>query len=249
MWRLASGVQQGDTHAGAGEPCQDVAWAGVVRGQGGEWLVVAMADGAGTAPRSATGARSAVDRIRCSAERDVPRGEPGEHELRRWFAEAAGRVERAARSRACVPEDLACTLLVAIVGPTGAWFGQVGDGAIVARGPQSAYQAVFWPEEHDFVNETTFMTCKGWRDALRVAFRPAVGEVAVFTDGLQRLALDYATRAAHPRFFGPLFEALREPDGAVISSELSAFLASDAVRARTDDDRALVLATRLHPQA
>ena len=68
--------------------------------------------------------------------------------------------------------------------------------------------------------------------------------MALFTDGLQTLALDY-TRAAHSPFFAPMFAALSsetEPGG--LLGPLSAFLESPAVNERTDDDKTLILATR-----
>jgi hypothetical protein len=74
--------------------------------------------------------------------------------------------------------------------------------------------------------------------------------VALLTDGLQGLALRFSTREAHGPFFEPMFARLRreregEPKG--LGKELRAFLGSAPVNQRTDDDKTLVLATRLPP--
>jgi len=76
--------------------------------------------------------------------------------------------------------------------------------------------------------------------------RERIQEVALLTDGLQMLALNFAARKPHAPFFEPLFTALRgavSPDDLVVP--LRAFLDSDAVNSRTDDDKTLVLATRV----
>ena len=74
-----------------------------------------------------------------------------------------------------------------------------------------------------------------------------IDEVALFSDGLQRLALHYQTRTAHAGFFKPMLATLRAaPADALesLSTQLAAYLSSPAVNERTDDDKTLVLATR-----
>ena len=76
--------------------------------------------------------------------------------------------------------------------------------------------------------------------------------MALLTDGLQGLALRFDTREAHGPFFEPMFARLRaegegEPES--LREELRAFLGSAPVNQRTDDDKTLVLATRLLPAA
>jgi hypothetical protein len=72
-----------------------------------------------------------------------------------------------------------------------------------------------------------------------------VDELALFTDGLQPLALHYASRTVHAPFFVPMFDSLRRStdiDG--LESPLKQFLKSKPVIDRTDDDKTLMLATR-----
>ena len=59
-------------------------------------------------------------------------------------------------------------------------------------------------------------------------------------------------RVAHGAFFEPMFAAVRRaPPGLApgLSRSLERFLCSRAVESRTDDDKSLVLATRLAPGA
>ena len=72
----------------------------------------------------------------------------------------------------------------------------------------------------------------------------AGGRGAIFTDGLQHLVLDYATRAPFEQFFHPTLLPLRmarTDDGDALSFLLHDFLGSPRVNQRTDDDKTLIL--------
>ena len=72
----------------------------------------------------------------------------------------------------------------------------------------------------------------------------------MLTDGLQPLALNYAAKAAHAPFFVPMFRPLRvAPSGATVLAALRNFLDSPRVNERTDDDKTLILATRVPSRA
>jgi hypothetical protein len=137
-----------------------------------------------------------------------------------------------------------------VVGEAGAAFVQLGDGAIVVADADDAdaYCWVFWPQRGEYENVTWFATDPAAAARLDHAFVPRrVDEVALFTDGLQRLALHYASRTAHAPFFRPMFAPVRRaaPGCAEgMAGALAAVLASPTVNERTDDDKTLVLATR-----
>ena len=70
-------------------------------------------------------------------------------------------------------------------------------------------------------------------------------ELAVLTDGLQMLALDFGQAKVHDRFFAPLFRTLKNgPDEETLRASLLEFMDSKRVNDRTDDDKTLLLATR-----
>jgi len=70
-----------------------------------------------------------------------------------------------------------------------------------------------------------------------------VRALAVMSDGLTRLALKLPANEPHPPFFQPLFAFASAADGqAQAEEQLAAFLASERVCARTDDDKSLVIA-------
>ncbi|MFO0749057.1 MAG: PP2C family serine/threonine-protein phosphatase [Myxococcota bacterium] len=220
-------------------------------------LVVAVSDGAGSARFPEVGAHIAC--VTALASLSLPTLAPpatgdGERALaERLVADIQQAIGVEAELRGAALRDFACTLLAAVVAPEWCLFLQIGDGAIVvseAAAPAS-YAWVFWPGKAEHVNETSFVTGSDAAQRIDVAWRSAVvDEVAIFTDGLERLALDFANKVAHPAFFAPMLAAIR-PIAAhdtselqVTTAELSAFLGSERINERTGDDKTLVLATR-----
>jgi hypothetical protein len=145
------------------------------------------------------------------------------------------------------PRELACTALLAVVGPASAVFAQLGDGAIVF-GQGQDYRVAFWPEPAEYANATDFLTDDSFGDLMRFeTVTDSIVEVAAFTDGLQRLALDFTARTAYPAFFRPIFNELRiATDNDSLLEPFRKFLDSERVNERTDDDKTLILAVR-HP--
>jgi hypothetical protein len=142
--------------------------------------------------------------------------------------------------------DLATTLCVAIVSPTASCFFQIGDGAIVLRN-NGVCGVVFWPLSGEYVNTTTFLTSKEYRGVLEFfSTTEGFSDVALLTDGMERLALRFDARIAHPPFFEPLFRALRAGNGSRdLAEDLRRFLQSESVQSRSDDDKTLILASRV----
>jgi ADP-dependent phosphofructokinase/glucokinase len=74
-----------------------------------------------------------------------------------------------------------------------------------------------------------------------------ISEVAIFTDGLQHLALTYKDKTVYKKFFKPMFNSmhnLSEFQKERVNASLCSFLDSQSVNSRTDDDKTLVLAVR-----
>ena len=141
----------------------------------------------------------------------------------------------------------AATLLALIDTPDGGAALQIGDGVIVVGG-EGGWRWVFWPERGEYANTTRFLTDDDAADRIRVAeFASGPTDIAIMTDGLQSLALDYAGESVHEPFFRGMFQPLHGSSGSgelpALSVSLEEFLSSDRVRLRTDDDVSLILAT------
>jgi hypothetical protein len=244
--------------------CADACTMRVLRSRGnGSLLVAVAADGAGTSERAAEGARLACEAILARATswhgtRRAARTSPRSllafrrEDAGAWINFARGWIDAAAARAGLESRAFSCTLLVALVDEGAAAFFQIGDGAIVYRDAKGQYRPALWPQSGEYANCTWFVTDEDAALRVQSAAAERVHEVALLTDGLQGLALRLASREAHGPFFEPLFAHLRRqaprvPDTLV--GELRTFLDSPAVNQRTDDDKTLVLATRLQPDA
>jgi hypothetical protein len=230
-WRTVAASVIGSGHRARDVECQDTCAVDVVAGT----LLLAVADGAGSAPRAAEGSAIAVDAAMACLR-----------DLATTIDSCPLRVfDALVAARAALATDLAeraTTLLVAAATPTVIATAQIGDGAIVVR-RNDALEVPAAVGRGEYLNETCFLTSSGWLTEARTAVvrSEGVDAVAGMTDGLQLLAFDLATGAAHAPFFTPLFSFARD-EGSV--EELEAFLASDRVGSRTDDDVTLALAVR-----
>ncbi|MGE3807291.1 MAG: protein phosphatase 2C domain-containing protein, partial [Gemmataceae bacterium] len=142
--------------------------------------------------------------------------------------------------------DFATTLLVVLVLPDVLAVAQVGDGAVVARWADGSFQAVTRPSSREYVNETTFLTSATYLDQAQVTVQcGALSGLALFTDGLQRLALKLPQAEPHAAFFAPLLDRVAEASSRERAEhKLEEFLQSPRLSERTEDDLTLVLAVR-----
>ena len=255
-WRTLAASVVGTSHAAAGLPCADACATRVLRRRrGGRVLVAVAADGAGTSERAPEGARLACEavlhRATLWARGNGEVAAMGREAFLPWLDEIQLRVAAAARAEGRDSRDFSCTLLVALVDRARAAFFQVGDGAIV-YGRGDGYTPALWPQTGEYANCTWFATDTDAADRVQAASAEDVHEVALLTDGLQGLALRFATREAHGPFFAPMFARLRqerEGQPRALLRQLRGFLRSAPVNQRTDDDKTLVLATRVRPAA
>ena len=255
MWRIAQASVTGTSHLKLRNPCQDTSESVVMSLDDGSILLVAVvSDGAGSASEGATGAQlacsSLIATVRELADSSQLNSQFAEDVVTRWIAAFHNVIQERAESANLSARDFACTSLVALVSDGAAIFLQVGDGAIVVRDRHAeGYDWVFWPQTGEYANTTNFATDPNVRDHLEWALvTHHVDEVALFTDGLQMLILHFATRTAYSPFFEKMFRPLRSVDAYdsnQASRALAVYLDSPAVNARTDDDKTLLLASRI----
>jgi len=249
MWKILHASCSGTSHQKSGQPCQDYALANVVQAGGESVLVAACADGAGSARFSDVGSRLVSDRLVRQISQALENGfrveQIDKEQFLSWCRVVRTDLEREALAKDVPGRELACTLLLAAVGEKAAAFAQLGDVAIVVR-KDGVYRTVFWPQSGEYVNTTNFLTDAEWERRLEFNLQDgSIHEVALFTDGLQPLVLDYAEKTAYARFFGPLFARLRDAQATdELLVQLRRFLDSPRVNERTDDDKTLIIATR-----
>jgi hypothetical protein len=216
-------------------------------------LIAAVADGAGSARLAEIGSNvAAVAAVEAMGQHLSSKQHPanlGDEEWRLLLIEtiqtARTRVQGEAEARSATAQDLATTLAVAVAGVDFLAAVQVGDGAIVAAEPSGILHSVARSAPGEYLNETIFLTSEdALVEAVPEVWRGELVHLAMLSDGLQMTALQMPGGQPHPGFFVPLFKFLaNESDSVRADSELTAFLESPRLRARTDDDVTLVLAT------
>jgi hypothetical protein len=246
-WRLLGASARGTSHLESGLPCQD-AHRETVLPDG--TLVIAVADGAGSAGRADEGAKCAVAASVSHLTGRLQDAAPRDPVACAALLDGALQAARSALQTLAAGgpvDELACTLLLAVV--TQQWLAvlQVGDGAVVYHDTSGAFLPASQGGGEGYVNETTFVTSPSSVSEAHKTVRPAadVRGIAVMSDGIQLLAVHHATHAPHEPFFRALFEFAAQ--SASTAAELAQFLASPRVCERTDDDKTLVIAVRHDP--
>ncbi len=251
-WRAIAGSVAGTSHHKRGVPGQDFSLLDLV-GHEGEILIAVAADGAGSATHGEQGAilvcRQLLHYARWWAKWHDNRLEMLDtHVVARWLAWTRRELEIESYQLGVGLRALACTVLGIVADATRAVCFQIGDGAIVLQTATRPLHVVFWPKVGEYANMTCFLTDAAFDHNQQIAvIEDEPVEVALLTDGLQRLALQFAAQSVHAPFFTPMFERLAaEPQGRALTlqQQLLSFLDSPSVNERTDDDKTLILATR-----
>lgn len=242
MWHV-SGVSVQGTYEF--KPCQDAHDYRVLD----DCLVVAVADGAGSAPFSQEGAQRAT-KVACDKMTDmlttkVPSKKKAWKKLMKSvFAHAREALVGQAGDRDL--RDLATTLTCAAATPTWLVVAQLGDGLVVARSTnEKALFVAGEPQRGEYANSTYFLTGDRAMEQIVVQFYGPVQALVVITDGLLNLAVENPGCVPFADFFDPLICFMeRERTGEKTDKKLEDFLRSERVCERTDDDKTLVVAVR-----
>jgi Protein phosphatase 2C len=254
-WRCVSASVVGTSHTATGLECQDNHLCREIQTARGRVLLAIVSDGAGSAAKSAVGSQLLCE-VLLDKTLEFFREQGDVHQLNlrliaNWVQFFRDEITLQAEADGLSDRDYACTLLGVIVGEQASAFFQVGDGAIVystASNDQVPILA-FWPERGEYENTTFFVTQATFLDQLQFSLIPEqIVEVALLSDGLQRLALNYQTKSAHQPFFAGFFAPLRHTtrqDIPALNVQLANYLNSPRVNERTDDDKTLILATSL----
>jgi serine/threonine protein phosphatase PrpC len=253
QWRVAGASVRGSRHEKSGEPCQDAHnWAVLPGGV----LIAAVADGAGSAPFAEVGsqraAQTAIESLSAALALRLEEEESSTLSDATWQALLVAALSRAqeaidaeALARSVTARDLATTLILLAATPGSIAAIQVGDGAAVVCDGEQRIAAITCPQSGEYINETSFLIApEVLEQAQFTVWRGTVARLAVFSDGLQHLALKMPEGTPHAPFFAPLFRFADQPLPQLEAQEqLTAFLSSPRILERADDDLTLLLAS------
>lgn len=219
--------------------------------QGNEILIVTISDGAGSAMYAAEAAEIATRyATKYISKLILEQKNINETNIYALTEDIYDLLAVAATNNNIAIDEYSCTILGAILAPEYAVFYQIGDGAIIRTDGSGVYTTVWWPHIGEYLNTTAFVTDYVSMPALQVVvLEETINEIALFTDGLQMLALNMNTMTVHQPFFNGMFHHLRHADSKdkidLLNIKLAQYLDSTAINDRTDDDKTLFLATRL----
>jgi Protein phosphatase 2C len=262
-WRILGASVTGTSHLRMGRGCDDAHLARVV---GDDILLLAVADGAGSASQSARGAAAVVRTAIEHAEAELAKQnkhieqEQWQNILQGILQAAHQTIQNLLQSEAANNEqaswehfeqhesnqfslrDFATTLLVAVVTRQWTAIAQVGDGVAVAHYDDGSVVSLYARPPQRYINETDFISDPAYLSNAVYTIKPGTGlkGIALLTDGLELLATTFPEHAAHPAFFLPFFKFAASSDAT--EEELRQFLGSERVNSRTDDDKTLLLA-------
>jgi hypothetical protein len=247
-WRVIGASVQGTSHEKVEMVCQD---AHAYRILSDGVILAAVADGAGSADRSDQGAHCAVERALACIEAVLdgvsPEDDTGwEALLAEAFCQARNAIAQLAKAEGLAPRAFATTLTCAVVADKCLAVGQIGDGIAIAEDEDGNLFAASHPQHGEYANETYFLTMEEALKEVQVwIYDQPVTALVLMTDGLIRLAMNLAENKPHLPFFRPLLAfAAQVDDEQDAQEQLEAFLASERVCKRTDDDKTLVLVSR-----
>ena len=249
VWRVVAASVLGKSHEKVKQLCQDAHhWELLPEGV----LVAAVADGAGSASLGKIGAivasQTAVETI--LLEYGVQGAK--EDDDQKWqlllsnALEAAKKaVEEEAIACKVTSRELATTLIIVVATPNLIAAVQVGDGVAVGCDRTGNIIALTTPQRGEYVNETIFLVSPNALENIQVkVWRGVVANIAMLSDGLQMLALEMSGGKPHAPFFFPMFKFVADVTSPTEAQEqLVAFLRSERISTRTDDDLTLLLAT------
>lgn len=246
MWRHIAASSIGTYHLKANLPCQDrYSCFSLSKGE----FIAAIADGAGSALKAEQGAEIAVRTVIAHIGHCL---EDNRNDFSVILNEAAS-LARNAIDETALREGLdrsnyATTLLALIIGAEGGCALQLGDGTIVVSEGGDEWSWVFWPKRGEYANTTFFLTDEDSQKAIEIVdLNSRITDIALMTDGIQNLALQFESQTVYEPFFRkiflPLHQSMDPTEIKSIELALERFLSSERIRSRTDDDISLILAT------
>lgn len=243
----------GRSHVQNGTPCQD---AHTVRALSGGWVLAAVADGVGSAARSAEGAALAVASLGDFCAQNFPLTMSFDAEalpqlLQRGFAAAAAALEQAAFCAQLPLREFDTTLTAALYDGQQAVVGHCGDGGVIALQPDGQYRVLTSAQKGEAWNEVVPLRFGAQHWAFCREDAPVAG-LLLLTDGLFDMAVPPLLTGCEPPVYTAFVHRFlhsglaARPESAAVQ-ELSAFIQSDACAAITDDVTAVVLLNAAQP--
>lgn len=204
---VASVTRQGASHAATGRPNEDsVCFELLPQGRG---IVAAVSDGAGSAPQAQAGSRlSATCAVR-AAVRAIREGSATPADaVHNGILESRTAIQKRASVFGRNLEDYHCTLILVAWVEDQVAAAQVGDGAAIVERDRVCKMLTV-PRQGEYANETFFLTEPHFQQTMFTRETSGITALALFTDGLQKYAIDFKNQKANADFIKQAIAAIR----------------------------------------
>ena len=180
-WQCVGASVAGTRHADVHEPCQDWhRYAGLPNGG----MVLAVADGVGSARNSDIGAELACDTAMVylvheySLEFERNNADHGLF-MSDVFQFAQDAVMDVAEETDMSPAEYATTLIVVVLTPDALVAAMIGDGMVIIEDESGEYSCLFDLPKHEYANQVTPITSQRCQDELQVKIVDTTSSISV----------------------------------------------------------------------
>lgn len=251
-WKVIGQSVIGASHILNGKTCEDAINYQLIDLDNDEQaLICFVSDGAGSASYAAIASRTSVEAgVNMITEMLTANIEIDSGSLYKIAENIYDKLKLLAEQAGEPLNEFSCTLLGFVILHCKACFLQIGDGAIVRNDESGYFTTLWWPQNGEYQNTTTFLIDDpGFRNLNVKIIDDTITEVAIFTDGIQLLALNNELEIVHQPFFNDLFKWLRKATNpehiSILNKKLGDYLSGNVINSRTDDDKTLLLATKI----
>jgi len=216
-----------------------------------DYFVSVVSDGAGSTNFGGQGASISCRTIstEIASHLRLYKKLPTDEEFMSWIDRVRDLIFLASVRKNITPRDFSATLQVVVTNGEETFSAQIGDGCSVFKELETQKWFIpKWPDHGEYASTTYFITDEFKVNCSLNRFTTQIDSIVSFTDGIERLALDFVSQQPHDGFFNavsrPVHNSKTLGKDFVLTSELEKFLSGDSVCSRTDDDKTLVVAVR-----
>lgn len=249
MWKWIAAAHKGTSHEKSGVRLQDALKCFSVEKKKRSIFFAVVSDGAGSASHGGQGASIVCRRFSQAARKHFLHESsiPNNSIIDAWADQARDSIFLAASRRNLTPRDFAATLVCVISDGKQSLIAHIGDGcAVLLDSKAKAWIAPSWPDHGEYASTTYFITDESDLKLRVTRYQNPIDSIALFSDGLERLALDFSEQKPFAGFLDgisrPLIQSTLTGKNVALSSALKRYLSSEVINSRTDDDKSLIIA-------
>lgn len=266
-WRWVAASETGTYHLQSKSPCEDAFAVSRLDGNvrmrtakefSKSCIGAVVADGAGSAKFGGVGAMTACltltncignDVNKFCTDRMSIRGQriPQRRRVETWIENTRRVMFEKAERQSNAAREFAAAIAGLVITPDGFAAWQIGDCAVVGR-RSDRWEVICWPCEGEYASSTYFVTDRPSANLKYAAGGREFDAFALFSDGLNGVALVQEDQSAYQKFFSPIIRPVDKSSKSGqlegLSEKLKRYLGSSAICQRTHDDKTLVLLSR-----